>query len=301
MQNNQTKLPEAIKRISNENMDSLLGKPFNVLDAGFIRVIDYMGDQSSIVQAARVSYGLGTESASTDEKLIRYLMRHRHTTPFEMCEIKLHVKLPIFVARQWVRHRTASINEYSARYSILAREFFIPDVELLGKQSTANKQGRGDSYSEQDARWISQYMNNQAEANFDMYDYLISDAYDLARETARQVLPLSTYTEWYWKTDLHNLLHFCKLRADPHAQEEIRKYAMVIESIILKWMPVVFQAYLDYIKTAKTFSYNELILLRELVAVIGFSKCKEVIELHPVWNLMSKREQKEFLGNLEVQ
>lgn len=258
-----------ITRVSVPALDNLLGHTFSVLDHGFIRVIDYMGDESSVLQAARVSYGAGTKEVSDDIGLLRYLMRHRHSTPFEMCELKLHVKLPIFVARQWIRHRTANVNEYSARYSILAREFYLPEPIDIAKQSKANKQGRGaavDPVAADDVRCMVKDASNQA---FDLYELLVRDDEPddlaVARELARIVTPMSTYTEWYWKVDLHNLLHFLSLRADPHAQKEIRVYAELILDLVKAWVPNIAEAFEDYRLGAVTFSKQEMELLRKLI------------------------------------
>ena len=180
-----------------------------------------MGNDEAIVQAARVSYGKGTKAARDDAGLIRYLMRHRHSTPFEMCEIKFHMKMPIFVARQWIRHRTANVNEYSARYSVLDREFYVPEPENLASQSQTNNQGRGAVLKEDRAAQVLDMLKVDAARSFDVYDALLEDDdkanQGLARELARMALPLSTYTQWYWKIDLHNLFHFLALRTDPHA------------------------------------------------------------------------------------
>ena len=233
-----------------ELMDEMIGKEIKVLDHGFVRVIDYMGDDAAIVQAARVSYGKGTKSVSEDAGLINYLMRHKHTTPFEMCEIKLHVKLPIFVARQWIRHRTGSFNEYSARYSILDKEYYIPSSSTIGKQSSVNKQGRGKlTLSEEDAHVIQQMIKGHSEKSYSMYETLLNEgSLGLARELARMVLPLNFYSQWYWKVDLKNLLDFLKLRTDPHAQYEIRVYAEEIEKILRRWAPITYGAYKSHMK-----------------------------------------------------
>lgn len=254
---------ENIVRPSVPALDARLGTPEFVLDHGFVRLIDYMGDEGAIVQAARVSYGKGTKGVNTDRGLLRYLMRHWHTTPFEMCEIKLHVKLPIFVARQWVRHRTANVNEYSARYSILRAEFHLPEPGDLAPQSKTNRQGRDGSYGDDEATTIRHKMTTsyeQAAATY--FDLIDEDGDDLARETAREVLPLSTYTEWYWKVDLHNLLHFLRLRADPHAQKEIRAYADVLCKMVEAWLPTVWESFVDYRLEAHTFSRQEMAALR---------------------------------------
>ncbi len=244
------------KRATVPALEEILYEPLPVLDHGFIRVVDYMGDDAAIVQAARVSYGKGTRQASQDEGLIRYLMRHRHTSPFEMCEIKLHVKLPMFIARQWIRHRTANVNEYSARYSILDKEFYVPAADQLAVQSSINNQGRGEAINRNDAEKILDLMKRDAAQAFNSYEQLINSDADgkpvdaerpaLARELARIGLPLSTYTQWYWKTDLHNLFHFMALRADSHAQYEIRVYADVIRDIANRWVPLASKAFEDY-------------------------------------------------------
>src|SRR6056297_386367 len=235
-------------RATSPGMEAHLYTPIPVLDHGHIRVIDYMGDDAAICQAARVSYGRGTKSVSNDEGLIRYLMRHWHSTPFEMCEVKLHVKLPVFVARQWIRHRTANVNEYSARYSILDREFYIPAPDALAAQSTTNNQGRGEALSGDEAERVLRILRDDAMRCYDNYEAMISDEgqQGLARELARMNLPANIYTQWYWKVDLHNLLHFLRLRADTHAQYEIRVYADAICAIVADWVPAAFRAFEDY-------------------------------------------------------
>ena len=217
-------------------LEARLGEPIPVLDHGFVRVVDYMGDDAAIVQAARVSYGAGTRTARDDAGLIRYLMRHWHSTPFEMCEIKLHVKLPVFVARQWIRHRTANVNEYSARYSILDREFYIPDPAHLAAQSRVNNQGRGDVLEGAEAARVLALLRRDADTAYDHYEAMLSTEgqQGLARELARMNLPANVYTQWYWKIDLHNLFHFLRLRADPHAQYEIRAYAEVLCDVVTR-------------------------------------------------------------------
>ena len=259
--------PLALKRPHSEYLDACLGVPFPVLDHGFIRVIDYMGDAPAIVQAARVSYGKGTKTPSEDRGLLRYLIRHRHTSPLEMCEIKLHVKLPIFVARQWIRHRTASVNEYSARYSILSREFYVPSPEDIAPQSTANKQGREGGYADHEKSVIALRLEASMTDSFDYYEGLIDkeNGFDLARELARIVTPMSTYTEWYWKVNLHNLLHFLTLRADPHAQKEIRVYAETILDLVKGWVPAVGEAFEDYMRQAMLLSAQEVVILKAIM------------------------------------
>lgn len=250
------------KRNTVKNLEDILCEPFTVLDKGFVRVIDYMGDDSSIVQAARVSYGTGTKHSSKDQGLINYLMRNSHTTPFEMCEIKFHIKLPIFVARQWVRHRTANINEYSARYSILDNEFYIPDIENIAMQSAGNNQGREDTPISSDAaKKIQDILKNDSQNCYKNYEYLLGQ--DLTRELARINLPTNFYTQWYWKIDLHNLLHFVKLRNDKHAQYEIRQYAAVIMEIIKKWVPMTYNAFMQHTNNAVTISDNAITLLKQ--------------------------------------
>ncbi|GAB5438315.1 FAD-dependent thymidylate synthase [Falsiruegeria mediterranea] len=219
-----------------------------VLDHGFVRVIDYMGDDAAICQAARVSYGKGTKSVQNDEGLIRYLMRHWHSTPFEMCELKLHVKLPVFVARQWIRHRTANVNEYSARYSILDREFYIPAPDQMAAQSVINNQGRGEALQGEEAARVLDILKGDSMRAYDHYEEMISQdgQQGLARELARMNLPANIYTQWYWKVDLHNLFHFLRLRADSHAQYEIRVYADAICDIVADWVPAAYKAFEDY-------------------------------------------------------
>ena len=263
-----------------------------VLDHGFVRVIDYMGDDAAICQAARVSYGRGTKSVSNDEGLIRYLMRHWHSTPFEMCEIKLHVKLPIFVARQWIRHRTANVNEYSARYSILDREFYIPAPEHLAAQSATNNQGRGDALEGAEADRVLRYLRDDAMRAFDHYEEMIStdDQQGLARELARMNLPANTSTQWYWKVDLHNLLHFLRLRADSHAQYEIRVYADAICEMVADWVPFAYKAFEDYRMGGAQLSSKALDCVRRML------KGEEVSQES---SGMSKGEWREFKAVLD--
>ncbi|MDE0372328.1 MAG: FAD-dependent thymidylate synthase [Rhodospirillales bacterium] len=258
------------------NLEAILGREYPVLDHGFIRVVDYMGDDAAVVQAARVSYGARTRRVREDRGLIRYLMRHRHTTPFEMCSIKFHVKLPIFVARQWIRHRTASVNEYSARYSVLDREFYLPAPEDLAVQSKSNAQGREESVSPDVADEIRRLLEQDARQAYSRYEWLLNEQPDgspvdpdrpgLARELARINLPLSTYTQWYWKVNLHNLLHFLLLRADPHAQTEIRVYAEAMLGIVRRWVPVVAEAFEDYRLGAAELSGPMLTVVRAWLA-----------------------------------
>ena len=240
--------PHPTLRVVAPGIETHLYSAIPVLDHGFVRVVDYMGDDAAICQAARVSYGKGTKSVSNDEGLIRYLMRHWHSTPFEMCEIKLHVKLPVFVARQWIRHRTANVNEYSARYSILDREFYIPAPEHLAAQSTLNNQGRGEVLEGEEAHRVLEMLRADARRCYDNYQAMIDQdgQQGLARELARINLPANIYTQWYWKVDLHNLFHFLRLRADHHAQYEIRVYAQEICRIVADWVPMAYRAFEDY-------------------------------------------------------
>ncbi len=244
------------KRVNSPELEEILYEALPILDHGFIRVVDYMGNDTSIVQAARVSYGKGTKKVNTDSGLIKYLMRHWHSTPFEMCEIKYHIKLPIFIARQWIRHRTANVNEYSARYSILDKEFYLPKTENLAAQSQSNRQGRGDILEGDQAKKVLDLLKGDAERTYSNYEEMLNERYDgtiidenkigLARELARMNLTLNTYTQWYWKTDLLNLMNFLRLRADHHAQYEIRAYADVMLDTLKKWVPTTYEAFMDY-------------------------------------------------------
>jgi thymidylate synthase (FAD) len=268
-QNNST------KRVTSPELEKVLYEAIPVLDHGFIRVIDYMGDDSSIVQSARVSYGKGTKKVSTDEGLIRYLMRHWHSTPFEMCEIKYHVKLPIFIARQWIRHRTANVNEYSARYSILDKEFYIPAKEQLSAQATNNRQGRGDLITGQQADEVLKILKDDAVRTYDNYEKMLNERFDgtiidekksgLARELARMNLTLNSYTQWYWKTDLLNLMNFLFLRGDSHAQYEIRVYAETMLETVKKWVPITHAAFLDYRVGAAHLSSKGLKIVKSMI------------------------------------
>ncbi len=246
-------------------LEARLGQAVPVLDHGFVRVVDYMGDDAAVVQAARVSYGAGTKSVRDDEGLIRYLMRHWHSTPFEMCSLKLHVKLPIFVARQWIRHRTASVNEISARYSVLDREFYVPAPEALAVQSATNRQGRGEVLEAEAAARVLDRLKDGAGRAYGDYETLLEEE-GLARELARMALPASIYTQWYWKTDLHNLFHFLRLRADPHAQAEIRVYAEAIGEIVRDWVPLCWRAFEDYRLGAVQFSAPAMAVVRRMLA-----------------------------------
>jgi thymidylate synthase (FAD) len=248
-------------------LEALLFTAIPVLDHGFIRVVDYMGDDAAVVQAARVSYGRGTRKTSEDEGLIRYLMRHYHSTPFEMCEIKYHVKLPIFVARQWIRHRTANVNEYSARYSIMDKDFYVPTPENLALQSSDNRQGRGEVLDQATAARVLKLLRDDAEQTYSHYEEMLdSDKIGLARELARMNLTLNTYTQWYWKTDLHNLFGFLRLRAESHAQYEIRVYAEAMLKTVEAWVPLSYAAFKDYRLGAVTFSAKMLDVIKKMLA-----------------------------------
>ena len=323
------------RRVTVPALEEILYTTFPVLDRGFVRVVDYMGDDAAVVQAARVSYGTGTRSVRGDEGLIRYLLRHRHTTPFEMCEIKLHVKLPIFVARQWIRHRTANVNEYSARYSRLDREFYVPDDahlqqfleerakerrekrsdmddlfetgsatqerSALAAQSETNKQGREGLVDDDEARDALTRINRLSASAYGVYEILLNEdetgkpknpgRSGIARELARAVLPVNYYTQWYWKTDLHNLMHFLSLRADPHAQYEIRAYAeTILDKIVKLWVPLTYRAFRDYRLGAVSLSAPALAVVRRMVA--GEAVTQEDSGL-------SAREWRELMAALE--
>jgi thymidylate synthase (FAD) len=288
------------KRVTSPELEKILYEAIPILDHGFIRVIDYMGDDSSIVQAARVSYGKGTKKVSTDEGLIRYLLRHWHSTPFEMCEIKYHIKLPIFIARQWIRHRTANVNEYSARYSILDKEFYIPAPDKLAAQAVNNRQGRGGVLEGDQAQEVLDILKEDSQRTYENYEKMLNERYDgsvidenksgLARELARMNLTLNSYTQWYWKTDLLNLMNFLFLRADIHAQYEIRVYADAMIETLKKWVPITHSAFLDYRVGAAHVSAKGLNVIKSLL------NGKEV-SLDDTG--MSKREWNELMDVLE--
>lgn len=300
IQNHQTQTYPTRRDISS-GLEEVLYDAFPVLDHGFVRVIDYMGNDSAIVQAARVSYGKGTKKMSEDRGLIHYLLRHSHTTPFEMCEIKFHVKLPMFVARQWIRHRTANVNEYSARYSILDKEFYIPSPEHLATQSPTNKQGRGDTLSPEYSKYVMDLLRQDSELVYSHYEELLNEDSagniidpekdGLARELARMNLSMNYYTQWYWKIDLHNLMHFLALRADGHAQYEIRAYADVMIRLLEKWVPHTYEAFLQYRKESAHFSKNGLEALKKLLR--GEKITQED-------SGMTKREWQEFSEKLDI-
>ena len=327
------------KRVTAPALENILYEAMPALDHGFVRVIDYMGDDTSIVQSARVSYGKGTKQVSTDAGLIKYLMRHWHSTPFEMCEIKYHVKLPIFIARQWIRHRTANVNEYSARYSILDKEFYLPSAENLAAQSSSNRQGRGDviegeqakevlellkndaeqtydNYETQSssnrqgrgdliegeqAKEVLELLKNDAEQTYDNYEMMLNQRFDgstidenkkgLARELARMNLTLNTYTQWYWKTDLLNLMNFLRLRADSHAQYEIRVYADIMLDTVKKWVPITYDAFMDYRVGGTEVSAKGKIIIQKLI------KGEDV---NPDSSGLSKREWNELMVSFDL-
>ena len=269
-------------------LEARLYEPIHCLDHGFVRCVDYMGDDGAIVQAARVSYGKGTKAVREDRGLLRYLLRHRHTSPFEMCEIKLHCKMPIFVARQWIRHRTASVNEYSARYSVLDREFYVPAPKDLAVQSKDNKQGRGQVLGAEQSAEVLHLLKRDAEQCYDTYQSLMED-HSLARELARMNLPVNYYTQWYWKIDLHNLLHFLALRLHPHAQFEIRVFGEAIASLVRDWVPLTFEAFEDY-KTGGVFlSAQDLSIVQRLLAGEAVDHSSSGV---------SKREWRELMSKL---
>lgn len=279
-------------RVNVEQADLLLDKEFKVLDHGFVRLIDYMGSDESIVQAARVSYGQGTKKRSEDKGLIRYMLRNKHTSPFEMVEFKFHVKLPIFVARQWIRHRTANVNEYSGRYSVMPNEFYLPDPEQVRLQSTTNRQGRSDvQASEKTKKNILKYLASSQKEAHKKYTEMIDDG--LSRELARINLPLAQYTEWYWKIDLHNLLHFLRLRTDPHAQWEIQQYALVMADMVRAVCPVTYEAFTDYWLNGFFFSGPEMACLKSALSGL------ELDDATAKASGLSKRELGELREKLE--
>jgi len=278
--------------VTNPGADELLDKEFRCLNAGFVRLVDYMGGDESIVQAARVSYGKGTKTVNEDRGLIRYLMRHMHTTPFEMVELKFHVKLPIFVARQWIRHRTANVNEYSGRYSVMKDEFYVPDQQEIHYQSAVNKQGRRSEDVPAELRQrVLDILASSQQQMYAEYEQMLES--DIARELARINLPLSLYTEWYWKIDLHNLFHFLRLRIDPHAQYEIRVYAEAMAEMTKRVVPLAWEAFEDYALKSETFSRLELEVILEHLDITGVTR--ESLE----GKGLSRREAEEFLQKLD--
>ena len=292
------------KRLTIPAAEEILGEEYKCLDHGFVRLVDYMGGDEAIVQAARVSYGTGTKKVSHDRGLIRYLMRHWHTTPSEMVELKFHAKMPIFVARQWIRHRTANVNEVSARYSILDNEFYVPEPEVLGVQSKSNRQGRGEVIGGEEASRILDILRTDALRAYEDYEYLLNEDSEnpgqprdpersmLARELARTNLNLSFYTQWYWKIDMHNLFHFLRLRMDKHAQYEIRVYADAMADIAKRVAPIEYGAFEDYRLDAMNLSSLEVDVLRRVLNGEEAEKAAaEIIE--------NKRERDEFFEKLE--
>lgn len=281
---------EALPRPNSDFMDGIIGVQFDVLDHGFVRVIDYMGNDASVIQAARVSYGAGTKKISEDRGLLRYLMRHNHSTPFEMADIKIHVKLPIFVARQWIRHRTASVNEYSARYSIMEDEFYIPEPENLAVQSSDNKQGRGKVLDKEQAEKVRELLIDDANRCYKNYEKMIDEDGDiqLARELARMDLTVNSYTQWYWKVNLHNFLNFLRLRIDRHAQYEIRVYAELLAEILKGWCPNTYEAFMDYRVNAVSLSAQQWDFIKNILV-------KSPSELEKMPSNLTKREWNEML------
>lgn len=301
---------ELTRRPVNLGAEEWLGKEIPVLDHGFVYLVDYMGSDAEIARAARTSYGLGTRTIRDDEMLIKHLLSHAHTSPFEMAEFKFHAKMPIFVARQWVRHRTASLNEMSGRYSILDNEFYIPTVEEMGVQSKINKQGRVNQFDKNQAEYIRQLLISDAEHAYKNYQYMLNDdgtgkAQDLdrdmlARELARMNLSLNYYTQWYWKIDLHNLLHFFNLRMDPHAQREIQAYANAMGTIIKDAVPDTWKAFENYKLHAKTFSKSELGLIGSILGENSISIDSEKFDtLLAKYELTTKWEKEELLEKLQ--
>ncbi|HDL01248.1 MAG TPA: FAD-dependent thymidylate synthase [candidate division Zixibacteria bacterium] len=277
--------------VVNKEADAILDKEFKVLDHGFVRLVDYMGSDDAIVQAARVSYGAGTKKVSEDRGLIRYLMRHKHTTPLEMVEFKFHVKLPIFVARQWIRHRTANVNEYSGRYSVMKGEFYTPEPSEIRYQSTVNKQGRSSKEVPDELKnEMLSYMEISQKETYEKYMNYVDEG--IARELARINLPLSMYTEWYWKIDLHNLFHFLRLRIDPHAQKEIQEYGLVMAEMTKKVVPIAYEAFMDYSVNAAYFSGVEMNILKDYLKDFDLT----VDQLHE--RGISKREAKEMIEKI---
>lgn len=292
-----------MERASCPALDERLGEIVKVLDHGFIRVVDYMGTEESIANTARVSYQRGTRKTREDQDLLRYLLRARHSSPLEFGQIVFHVKLPIFVARQWVRHRTSSLSEMSARYSILDNEFYIPSEEDIGIQSTSNKQGREGGFNGDEAFEIQNEIREISLEQYKAYERLLNECGEddefgpggdrpgLARELARMVLGTNIYTQWYWKIDMHNLMHFLSLRMDPHAQKEIRMYADVIFEIAKVWMPNVMEAFIDYKLHAHTFSRQEMELIRQVFAAVEIPETKAIADQ---FNLGTQRERIAF-------
>jgi thymidylate synthase (FAD) len=285
--------PVTTRRPVSEGAEKWLYRPIKCLDYGFVYLVDYEGDDNAIVQAARVSYGQGTKKVTDDRGLIRYLMRHTHTTPFEMVEFKFHCKMPIFVARQWIRHRMASVNEYSGRYSEMSDEFYMPDPVILKKQSTVNNQGRaGDLTLEQQQRVLS-LLNQLYKDQYGAYRELLDDV-GLAKELARMGLSVANYTQWYWKIDLHNLLHFLRLRLDTHAQYEIRVFGEAMASIVKDTVPLAYEAFEDYKLNSFSLSRLEIEIISSYQWPVEFMQAEE----RAVTLISNKREREEFFQKL---
>lgn len=251
-------------RVNSPEADALIDEEIKVLDRGFVRLVDYLGNDSRIVQSARVSYGAGTKTVREDKGLINYLMRHRHTSPFEQVILTFHVKLPIFIARQWVRHRTARLNEISGRYSVMKDEFYVPDLNVIRRQSKTNRQGREEELAPELCQKAIDIITRDQSAAYADYEAMISD--DVARELARINLPLSLYTEWYWQIDLHNLFHFVRLRADAHAQWEIQEYARVLLRCARAVAPLATEAFEEHAMFGAQFSRSELEAIRAMIS-----------------------------------
>ncbi len=292
---------ESLERPKVAALDEILGKPFKVLDDGFIRVIDYMGSDESIVQAARVSYGKGTKKVHEDRGLIRYLMRHHHTTPFEMCEIKFHVRVPMDCWRQWIRHRMANVNEYSTRYSVAIDSAQTTGEQEWRIQASGNRQGSAGFAGDADGKTLTEKERYLQSLAREIYDERLKMG--IAREQARKDLPLSTYTEAYWKVDLHNLLHFLYLRMDAHAQYEIRRYAEIMgQEIVAKWCPAVWEAFMDYRVNSNSFTRLEM----EVLTAMTQGDNEKAIALGKSFNWLNdagepkkNRERAEFEDKLE--
>ncbi|MEK7526022.1 MAG: FAD-dependent thymidylate synthase [Patescibacteria group bacterium] len=298
-------------RAYNPGAEKMLGEVIPVLDLGFVYLVDYMGNDQSIVQAARVSYGAGTKATSEDRGLIRYLMRNRHTTPFEMGELKFHAKMPYFVAAQWVRHRTASINAESARYSIMKEEFYVPDMSAISVQSKDNKQGRGELLPIEESEQLRYELQQRGLSAFEYYHHLLNQDMEgnvidknrqgIAKELARTVLPESTYTQWYWKIDLHNLFHFLGLRMDPHAQLEIRQYAEAISEIVKEAFPFAYEAFEDYVLESKIITGPEMDILANLFESKGMQMTiEEIAATADSVGLKNKREREEMIDKFRA-
>ncbi len=284
---------EKLEPIRVNALDEILGVPFKVLDDGFVRVVDYLGSDQSIVQAARVSYGKGTTKVSQDRQLIRYLMRHRHTTPFEMCEIKLHIRIPMDAWRQWIRHRTANVNEYSTRYSLAIDAAQRTKPNEWRSQAVSNKQGSEGYFKTEDGKEMTEDEEFLHQKAREIYSKRIEKG--VAREQARKDLPLATYTEAYWKIDLHNLLHFLHLRMEKNAQLEIRKYAETIaHEIVKRWVPIAWESFEEYRTRGVGFSGSEM----ELLSLIANQKSDEAIEYAKEIGWVKYKEEK-LQGNLE--